>query len=234
MSFLPLSSPQLSLPPSTSAQLTSAQLTSAWGPQLAGLTRSHLSRRTSSHTHHAASSWYGRPGPPDLALLDLPRTGWAVRTALPACATLTSRTPQWTQPSNSSTCEPPVIDLSGSPLPMRNVKKHVCPWSKKKNIRKAGKTLLIKPNEGVEIEESWFSDLVGLVSTTKTAKTGSYFLTFDNVGNSLVSLKSLRKKHEGEMLVKFAHYKVFFTITGLSDESDYNTIKTKHSKFQIT
>jgi hypothetical protein len=39
---------------------------------------------------------------------------------------------------------------------------------KKKNIRKAGKTLLIKPNEGVEIEESWFSDLVGLVSTTKT------------------------------------------------------------------
>ena len=102
---------------------------------------------------------------------------------------------------------------------------------KKKNIRKAGKTLLIKPNEGVEIEESWFSDLVGLVSTTKTAKTGSYFLTFDNVGNSLDSLKSLRKKHEGEMLVKFAHYKVFFTITGLSDESDYNTIKTKHSKF---
>ena len=63
----------------------------------------------------------------------------------------------------------------------------------KKNIRKAGKTLLIKPNEGVEIEESWFSDLVGLVSTTKTAKTGSYFLTFDNVGNSLDSLKSLRK-----------------------------------------
>lgn len=29
----------------------------------------------------------------------------------PACATLTSRTPQWTHPSNSSTCEPPVIDL---------------------------------------------------------------------------------------------------------------------------
>ena len=75
---------------------------------------------------------------------------------------------------------------------------------KKKNIRKAGKTLLIKPNEGVEI---------------------------DNVGNSLDSLKTLRKKHEGDILVKFAHYKVFFTMTGLSDESDYNSIKTKHSKF---
>ena len=72
MPFLPLSSPQLSLPPSSSDSLTSAQLTSAWGPQLAGLTRSHLLRRTSSHTLHAASSWYGRPGPPDLALLALP------------------------------------------------------------------------------------------------------------------------------------------------------------------
>ena len=84
---------------------------------------------------------------------------------------------------------------------------------KKKNIRKAGKTLLIKPNEGVEIDEIWFNDLVGLVSKSKTAKTGSYFLTFDNVGNSLDSLKTLRKKHEGDILVKFAHYKVFFTIT---------------------
>ena len=69
---------------------------------------------------------------------------------------------------------------------------------KKKNIRKAGKTLLIKPNEGVEIDESWFNDLVGLVSKSKTAKTGSYFLTFDNVGNSLDSLKTLRKKAQRE------------------------------------
>ena len=54
---------------------------------------------------------------------------------------------------------------------------------KKKNIRKAGKTLLIKPNDGIEIDESWFSDLVGIVSTSKTAKTGSYFLTFDKTVN---------------------------------------------------
>lgn len=102
---------------------------------------------------------------------------------------------------------------------------------KKKNIRKAGKTILLKVIEGSEIDESWFSDLVGLVSTTKTAKTGSYFLTFDNVGNSLEGLKTLRKKHESEVLVKFAHYKVFFTMNGLKDESDYNSIKTKHIKF---
>lgn len=102
---------------------------------------------------------------------------------------------------------------------------------KKKNIRKAGKTILLKVIEGSEIDESWFSDLVGLVSTTKTAKTGSYFLTFDNLGNSLEGLKTLRKKHESEVLVKFAHYKIFFTMNGLKDESDYNSIKTKHIKF---
>ena len=69
------------LPP---ARLTSAQLNSPLGPQLAGFARSHLSRRTSSQTPHATSSWYGRPEPPDLALLDLPRAGWAVRSAVPS------------------------------------------------------------------------------------------------------------------------------------------------------
>tara|TARA_X000000950_G_C13870512_1_gene642668 strand:+ start:1577 stop:2146 length:570 start_codon:yes stop_codon:yes gene_type:complete len=102
---------------------------------------------------------------------------------------------------------------------------------KKKNVRKAGKTLLIKPADGVDIDESWFNGLSGVVSVIKTAKTGSYFLTFDNIGNSLEGLKLLRKDHEGEILVKFAHYKLFFTMTGLSDDSDYNSIKTKHIKF---
>ena len=103
---------------------------------------------------------------------------------------------------------------------------------KKKNIRKAGKTLLLKkPDDGEEIDQSWFTDLVGLVTTTKTLKTGSYFLTFDNVGNSLEALKNLRKTHSDKLLVKFAHYKVFFTLSGLSEETDYNDVKTKHIKF---
>ena len=112
-----------------------------------------------------------------------------------------------------------------------NVNVSVQKDGKKKNVRKAGKTLLIKPSDGVDIVESWFNDLSGVVSVIKTAKTGSYFLTFDNIGNSLEALKSLRKDHEGEILVKFAHYKVFFTMTGLSDDSDYNSIKTKHIQF---
>lgn len=112
-----------------------------------------------------------------------------------------------------------------------NVNVSVQKDGKKKNVRKAGKTLLIKPSDGVDIVETWFNDLSGVVSVIKTAKTGSYFLTFDNIGNSLEALKSLRKDHEGKILVKFAHYKLFFTMTGLSDDSDYNSIKTKHIQF---
>lgn len=102
---------------------------------------------------------------------------------------------------------------------------------KKKNVRKAGKTLLVKANESVEVDEKWFSELPGFVSVTKTSKTGSYFLTFDNVQSSLDALKSLRKDHESDVKVKFAHYRVFFTLNNLNDETDYNKVKQTHIEF---
>ena len=98
----------------------------------------------------------------------------------------------------------------------------------KNNIRKAGKTILVKPNNNVDIDEKLFNDIEGLISTVKTEKTRSYFLTFDTIDNSIESLKTL--KQNNNLLVKFAHYKVFFTMTGLTDETDYNDIKTKHIK----
>ena len=98
----------------------------------------------------------------------------------------------------------------------------------KNNIRKAGKTILVKPNNNVDIDEKLFNDIEGLISTVKTEKTSSYFLTFDTIDNSIESLKTL--KQNNNLLVKFAHYKVFFTMTGLTDETDYNDIKTKHIK----
>lgn len=102
---------------------------------------------------------------------------------------------------------------------------------KKKFVRKAGKTLLLKEKDGSSIDETWFKSLDGLSSHYKTEKTGSYFLTFEDTGKSLDALKVLRKEHDQELMVKFAHYKVFFTMEGLSDETDYNTVKEKHIKF---
>ena len=110
------------LPP---AQLTSAQLTCF------RLSLAHLS---SAHLPLGALSWPASLGltscvEPPATPSTLPPAGMVGqgrRTSrcstcrgpdgpcgalFPDCATLTSRTPQWTHPSNSSTCEPPVIDL---------------------------------------------------------------------------------------------------------------------------
>lgn len=106
--------------------------------------------------------------------------------------------------------------------------------SKKKFMRKAGKTLLIKAKEGCTVQEEWFTSLDGLKENgvVQTEKTGSYFLTFNEVGKSLDALKQIRKDHDKDLMVKFAHYRVFFTIEGLKDDStDYNTVKQSHINF---
>ena len=102
---------------------------------------------------------------------------------------------------------------------------------KKKFVRKAGKTLLLKAKDGSNISENWFKSLEGLVSHNKTEKTGSYFLTFSDTEKSLDALKHFRKEHDNDIMVKFAHYRVFFTMDGLNESIDYNTVKQKHVDF---
>jgi len=104
---------------------------------------------------------------------------------------------------------------------------------KKKFTRKAGKTLLIKAKDGYTVKDEWFNSLDGLVEDgiAKTAKTGSYFLTFETIDKSLHALKHIQKEHDEELMVKFAHYRVFFTMEGLDESIDYNTVKEKHVDF---
>lgn len=101
--------------------------------------------------------------------------------------------------------------------------------TKKKMVRKAGRTLLVSPSNGSTVSESTFSKLTGL-TVTHTTKNGSYFLTFDTVENSLDSFRSLRQSHP-ELRVKFARYQIFFTVTGLTDSSDYTTVKENMTSF---
>lgn len=102
---------------------------------------------------------------------------------------------------------------------------------KKKFVRKAGKTLLLKAKDGSKISEKWFESLDGLVSHNKTEKTGAYFLTFNDTGKSLDALKHFRKEHDKDMMVKFAHYRVFFTMENLTEETKYDEVKEKHVEF---
>jgi len=102
----------------------------------------------------------------------------------------------------------------------------------KRFVRKPGKTLLVKPlEESVNTNklETHFSGSEGFKEQVKT-KTGSYFVVFDSLENSANALKELRKQFN-DVLVKYSHYRVFFTMKGLSEESDYNEVKKSHIKF---
>ena len=93
----------------------------------------------------------------------------------------------------------------------------------KKMVRKAGRTLLVSPTNNTGKSETIFSKLTGL-STNHSTENGSFFLTFDNIQNSIDSFSYLRQNYP-EFRVKFARYQIFFTITGLENSSDYGIVK---------
>jgi len=97
----------------------------------------------------------------------------------------------------------------------------------KKHYRKAGKTLLVKPSS-TNFDDTVLQQLEGLTQCTKTERSGSYFLTFDTVLNSSNALKKLNFEHSDSLRVKYAHYRVFFKIDGIDDDSDYNQVKELH------
>jgi hypothetical protein len=94
---------------------------------------------------------------------------------------------------------------------------------------RAGRTLLVKPSS-TTFDAHVFDGLTGLTSTHHTEKSNTYFLTFTTPQDSLNALKQVKKTCGQNVRVKFAHYRVFFKVEGLTETSDYNTVKTAHSK----
>lgn len=101
---------------------------------------------------------------------------------------------------------------------------------KKKSVRKASRTLVVSGTNGSVVSESMFSELKGLQSTSEPTKTGSRFLTFENIPDSLASFRQLRQDHP-ELKVLFARYEVFFTMSELSEQDDYSKIKEEHTAY---
>ena len=102
--------------------------------------------------------------------------------------------------------------------------------TQQKSMRKAGRTILLKTVSGNSIDATVFESLTGLVSHSETKSSSSYFLTFDNVTNSLNAFNKL-KSDSTDYKVKFSYYRVFFTINGLTDTSDYNQVKQDMTTF---
>jgi hypothetical protein len=96
----------------------------------------------------------------------------------------------------------------------------------KKRFRKAGRTLLIKSvDEDFDFRTLSLEKFEGVSSNIET-KSGARFIVFDDVKNAVTALKEL--KQDKDILVKYAHYRLYFTMNGLSDQSDYNNVKKSH------
>jgi hypothetical protein len=96
---------------------------------------------------------------------------------------------------------------------------------KSRFVRKAGRTLLVQRTSEY-FNESILENLEGLKEKYHTEKSNSYFLTFESIPHALSSFRDLKTNEK--IRVKFAHYKVFFTIQGLGDITDYTNIKNTH------
>lgn len=94
----------------------------------------------------------------------------------------------------------------------------------KKMIRKPGRTLVVKSEQQISTE-----GFTGLVNTVQI-NNDSQFFVFDTVDNSKTAFKFLK---DANYKVRFAHYRLFFTMTGLEDSVDYNELKTQHIKWII-
>lgn len=101
--------------------------------------------------------------------------------------------------------------------------------ARKPSTRKPGRTLLVKTVN--DIDTAFFDTLQGLQTKYYAEKSSSYFITFSTADESLVALKALKNQFGMDVRVKFAHYRVYFTVQGLVDTSDYNTVKTNHSNY---
>jgi hypothetical protein len=99
--------------------------------------------------------------------------------------------------------------------------------------KKYGRTLLLKPVNNFDLTNDDFVKLTGVVSNNMTKTTGSYFLTFDTSANAQ-SAYNLVKSDYPNVLVKYSYYKVFFTINGLQDNADYNSVKDEFVKYLET
>lgn len=93
--------------------------------------------------------------------------------------------------------------------------------TKSNQVRKAGRTLLLKNSSGTTVS---YDTLEGLQHKSETKTTNSVFLTFDTIENSLKAYKQLRTD-QSDTRVKFSYYRVFFTINGMTDTTDYATVK---------
>tara|TARA_B110000977_G_scaffold201349_1_gene295511 strand:+ start:2748 stop:3311 length:564 start_codon:yes stop_codon:yes gene_type:complete len=96
-------------------------------------------------------------------------------------------------------------------------------------LRKSGRTIVLKLKD-LSFDNQQLENLTGLQNQVATPN-NAIFVTFDTKENALNALKSLKRNNKEEVNVKFAHYKIFFKMEGLTDDSKYDEVKTQHTNW---
>ena len=88
-------------------------------------------------------------------------------------------------------------------------------------LKKISRTILIKSVNPLDL--NIFDKIEGITKVYPAKDNNLIFLTFDNINNSLNAFKLLKKNKD--LYVKVSYYKIFFTINGLNNTTNYNEIK---------
>ena len=88
---------------------------------------------------------------------------------------------------------------------------------------KPGKTLIVR-----YINEFTINDFKGLVTKTPIINK-IQFIVFDSIDNSVNAFNILKQKYE--LMVKFAYYRLFFTMTGVDENDELCSVQQKHIKW---
>ena len=92
--------------------------------------------------------------------------------------------------------------------------------SAKKVILKPGRTIIVRSNDLFSVE-----NLNGLLQNNNVHD-GKYFLVFDTIDNAKNAFKLF--KNDSKLSVRYAYYRIFFTMDGIDQKTDYSIIKRLH------
>ena len=112
---------------------------------------------------------------------------------------------------------------------MSEINQNTVQPQKKRFLRKSGRTLVLKIKDP-SFDTKELDNFAG-VQSQATTQNSAVFVTFDTKENALEALKDLKKNNKDAVNVKFAHYKVFFKLEGLTDDSKYDEVKTLHTQW---
>ena len=90
-------------------------------------------------------------------------------------------------------------------------------------MKKISRTILIKSINNDNLNPDLFNKYEGILKVSTSKNNNLLFLTFDKIENSLNAFKLL--KNNKDLHIKFSYYKIFFTINGLTNTTNYNDIK---------